>query len=52
MNNTFASLFAQAPGLASSFNDIFNDSTTVPVAPPTPAALPAPHAIPSNKAGE
>ena len=52
MNSTFASLFAQAPGLANSFNDIFNDTAAVPVMPPTPAALPAPHPIPSNKAGE
>lgn len=52
MDNTFASLFAQAPGLVSSFNDIFNDKAAVPVVPPTPAALPAPHLIPSNKAGE
>jgi hypothetical protein len=52
MNNTFASFFAQAPGLASSFNDIFNDTTAVTVAPQTPALLPAPHAIPPNKAGE
>jgi hypothetical protein len=52
MNSTFASLFTQAPGLVSSFNDIFNDTTSIPAAPPTPAALPAPHLIPSDKAGE
>jgi hypothetical protein len=41
MNTTFASLFAQAPGLTSSFNDIFNNATPLPlVLPPTPAALP------------
>jgi hypothetical protein len=52
MNPAFASLFAQAPGLANSFNDIFNGTTTVPAAAPMPAALPAPQAIPSNDAGK
>ena len=52
MNNALSSLFAQAPGLASSFNDIFTDKVAVQVAPPTPAALPVPDAVPTNKAGE
>lgn len=45
MNKTSSALFAQVPGLASSFNDIFNDTTATPLAPPTPAALPAPQDI-------
>lgn len=52
MNSTFANLFAQAPGLASSFNDIFKKPIAVPLVPPTPAALPALRPIPINKAGE
>jgi hypothetical protein len=52
MNSTFANLFAQAPGLASSFDDIFKKPIAVPLAPPTPAALPTLRPIPTNRAGE
>jgi hypothetical protein len=52
MNNNHAALFAQAPGLASSFNDIFNNTATAPVAPPTPAVLSASHPAPSKNAGK
>lgn len=48
MDNTLSALFAQAPDLASSFNDIFKNTPAEPVAPPTPAALPAPRAIASD----
>ncbi|WP_155835308.1 hypothetical protein [Herbaspirillum sp. RV1423] len=50
--NHLASLFSQAPGLATSFNDIFNDKTTLPAAPPKPAALPDPQSPPSNTPGD
>lgn len=52
MNSTFANLFSQAPGLASSFDDIFKKPTAVPLVPPTPAALPALRSIPIINAGE
>lgn len=48
MNTTISTLFSQVPGLASSFNDIFNEAPAAPSAPPTPAPLPAPtdiHAV-------
>jgi hypothetical protein len=52
MDKTLSALFAQAPALANSFNDIFNAPTAAPVAPPTPAALPAPIVVPSDDSGE
>jgi hypothetical protein len=52
MDNTLNALFVQAPGLASSFDSIFNAPTAAPVAPPTPAVLPAPRVIPSHDSGD
>jgi hypothetical protein len=42
MNKDLTALFSQAPGLASSFDNIFKNPTVSSVAPPTPAAPPEP----------
>ena len=52
MNNSLSALFAQAPGLAKSFNDIFKNTTAVPLAAPTPAVLPASNSVPFKNAGK
>lgn len=48
MTTILSALFAQAPGLADSFNDIFKAAPAAPSAPPIPAPLPTPtdiHAV-------
>lgn len=44
MNNNLSNFFAQAPGLADSFNQIFNSPQAMEAAP-TPGPLPAPRDI-------
>jgi hypothetical protein len=45
MTTSFNSLLAQVPGLASSFNDIFNNVRGESATPPAPVAPPAPRDI-------
>jgi hypothetical protein len=42
MDKDFTTLFAQAPDLASSFDNIFKNPTVPSIAPPIPATPPEP----------